>query len=68
MKFAVFILLGASMACAKKVQPQLPDLEIPPSCTQKILGKHCDTSFNPPKCKTIVVDYSPASCAIIHVP
>lgn len=67
MKLGLLITLVALAGCAHKVQPKLPDLEIPASCTSKILGKQCDTNVNPPKCKTILVDYSPASCAIVHV-
>lgn len=67
MKYVVLIVLATLVSCNKKAAPTLPDLEIPPSCTTKILGKQCDTAVNPPKCKAILVDYNPPSCAIVHM-
>jgi hypothetical protein len=71
MKWAVLLLLLTSaVGCApKKVAPKLPSLEIPPACAKKIVVEQCDTSVNPPKCHgPSIIDYEPASCAIVHLP
>jgi hypothetical protein len=67
MKYVVLIVLAAFVGCNKKAAPSLPDLEIPPSCAQQIVMKQCDTKVNPPKCKSSLVVYQPASCAIVHM-
>lgn len=60
-------LLAFSIGCAHKPAVKLPDLEIPPACAKQILLKQCNTKLNPPKCKIVIVDYEPASCAIVHL-
>jgi len=67
MKYVVLTLLVALIGCNKKVASKLPDLEIPPSCAKQILMKQCDTKVNPPKCKSSLVVYEPASCAVVHM-
>ena len=55
------------MAVAAKCKEKVVNLEIPPSCAKKIILKDCDLNGPTPKCKSIFVDYRPASCAIVRL-
>jgi hypothetical protein len=67
MKLAFLIVLVPLVGCAHKVQTKLPDLEIPPACIKQAVMTQCDTSVNPPKCKSSRITYLPSSCAIVHL-
>lgn len=62
----LFLLVGTSFIKENEKHQRI-DLELPPACVQKITLVDCDLTGDTPQCKTIKVNYRPASCAIVHI-
>lgn len=70
---AVTLALILALACLPQIHCKRMtrvDLEIPvprDGCMKKVTLIDCDLNFEPPKCKSARVEYSPPSCAIVHL-